>query len=142
VIVFDLRCAQTHVFEAWFGSSAAFEEQRGRGLVACPLCGDTGVEKAVMAPNVGAKGNRTPAPASAPPAEALQRLATLQAEMLRQSRWVGSDFAAEARAIHEGERPRGAVHGQASAAEVSALVEEGVPVAPLLFPVPPPEQVN
>ncbi|MBW6525489.1 DUF1178 family protein [Sphingomonas sp. RHCKR7] len=142
MIVFDLRCSGSHVFEAWFASTSAYEAQRDRGLVACPMCGDTGVEKAVMAPNVGAKGNRAAATVPALSAEAVRRLAEVQAELLRRSRWVGADFAAEARAIHEGERPGGAIHGQASAAEVSALVEDGVPIAPLLFPVAPPEQVN
>lgn len=131
------------MFEAWFASTPAYEEQRERRLVACPTCGETSVEKAVMAPNVGAKGNRGSVEARpAAPADALRKLAALQAELLRRSRWVGSDFAAEARAMHEGERPEGAIHGQASAAEVSELVEEGVPIAPLLFPVAPPDQVN
>ena len=69
MIVFDLRCGTGHVFESWFGSSVAYEEQRAGGMIACPICGDTGVAKAVMAPNVGAKGNRRSdaAPASVPP---------------------------------------------------------------------------
>lgn len=54
MIVFDLKCTGAHVFEAWFGSSAAYETQRGAGLVACPMCGDTDITKAVMAPNVAA----------------------------------------------------------------------------------------
>ncbi|MBY9062221.1 DUF1178 family protein [Sphingomonas yunnanensis] len=143
MIVFDLRCARAHVFEAWFSSSSAFEEQRERRLVSCPLCGGTDVEKAVMAPNVSAKSNRALATApSETSTEALLKLAAFQAELLRRSRWVGSDFATEARAMHEGERPEGPIHGQASAAEVSELVEEGVPIAPLLFPVAPPDQIN
>lgn len=143
MIVFDLRCAHAHVFEAWFASTLAYEEQRERRLVACPTCGETSVEKAVMAPHVGAKGNRGSVEAQpTAPVEALRKLAALQAELLRRSRWVGSDFAAEARAMHEGERPEGAIHGEASAAEVSELVEDGVPIAPLLFPVAPPDQIN
>ena len=50
MIVFDLRCGGGHVFEAWFASSAAFDDQRERRLVACPVCGADEVEKAVMAP--------------------------------------------------------------------------------------------
>ena len=58
MIVFDLRCGSGHVFEAWFGSSASYESQRTGGLLACPICGGSDVEKAVMAPNIAAKGNR------------------------------------------------------------------------------------
>ena len=66
MIVFDLKCSGGHVFEAWFGSSAAYDAQRASGMIACPMCGAGDVAKAVMAPNVAAKGNR--AVAAAPPA--------------------------------------------------------------------------
>jgi len=58
MIVFDLKCDNAHVFEAWFGSSAGYEEQKERGLVECPTCGSTDISKAIMAPNVGAKSNQ------------------------------------------------------------------------------------
>ena len=57
MIVFDLRCeAASHVFEGWFGSTEDYESQRERGLVQCPLCGASDVEKAVMAPRVRSAG--------------------------------------------------------------------------------------
>lgn len=150
MIVFDLRCAGGHVFEAWFGSSRAFDDQRERRLVSCPICGDQDVAKAVMAPNVGAKGNRALAqdaavPTTALPQEAkalLARIAAAQAKALADSRWVGRDFAREARAIHDGDAPQTLIHGQATAQEARALIEDGVPVAPLLVPVTPPERIN
>jgi hypothetical protein len=40
----------------------AYEDQKARGLLLCPVCGDTGIDKAVMAPNVAAKGNQHLAP--------------------------------------------------------------------------------
>ena len=59
MIVFDLKCeGQGHVFEAWFGSSADYADQKERGLLACPFCGDTRIGKALMAPAVAAKGNQ------------------------------------------------------------------------------------
>ena len=67
MIVFDLKCTHAHVFEAWFGSSTDYEDQRARGLLSCPICGDPDIAKAVMAPNIPAKGNRAPStPAAAP----------------------------------------------------------------------------
>lgn len=142
MIVFDLRCGGGHVFEAWFASSAAYEEQRGRALIACPMCGDCVVEKAVMAPNVAAKGNaRQPGP----PAEvkaALKAIAAAQAKALEGSRWVGKNFATQARAMHSGEQAHETIHGQATIAEAKALHEEGVAVAPLPLPIVPPEKAN
>jgi hypothetical protein len=143
VIVFDLRCSQSHVFEAWFGSSVSYEEQRAAKQVRCPLCDDPAVEKAVMAPAVAPKGNRASAPAL--PAEAkamLKALAKAQAEALKESTWVGGAFAERARAMHEGEEPRATIHGQATLAEAKALADDGVPVAPLPLPVVPPEASN
>jgi hypothetical protein len=162
MIVFDLRCSSEHVFEAWFGSSVAYDDQRARGLLSCPLCGDTQVNKAVMAPNIGVKGNRgtgasVPAAASSAgdatsppgkvpaPAEvkaALQVLAQAQAKMLSQSKWVGRAFADEARAMHDGSVAQAPIHGQTTIAEARALVDEGVPIAPLPMPFLPPETVN
>ncbi|MDT8760977.1 DUF1178 family protein [Sphingomonas psychrotolerans] len=150
MIVFDLKCGDGHVFEAWFGSSAAYAEQQAAGLVACPMCGNGDVAKAVMAPNVAAKGNQRvsapEAPKDAPPPEvvkaAMEMIATAQAKMLEKSQWVGAAFADKARAMHLGEEPVAQIHGQATAEQAQELVEEGVPVAPLLVPVVPPEQCN
>lgn len=141
MIVFDLRCAAAgHVFEAWFGSSADYDDQRARGLVSCPICGGGDVGKAVMAPAVPAKGNSAPPPAAVK--AMLRTLARAQAEMLAKSEYVGSRFADEARAIHGGEAEARSIHGRATVAEAKALAEEGVPVAPLPFPVAAPEEKN
>jgi hypothetical protein len=142
VIVFDLRCSGGHVFEAWFGSSAAYEEQRAGGLIACPACGDGEIGKAVMAPAVSAKGNQAPAvPAEAIKA-AMAMIAAEQAKALETSQWVGAAFAGKARAMHEGDEPAAPIHGQATREEAKALAEDGVPVMPLLVPVVPPEARN
>lgn len=61
MIAFDLKCQAAHVFEAWFGTSAAYDEQQERGLICCPVCGDVHISKAIMAPNIGRKGNQPPA---------------------------------------------------------------------------------
>ena len=138
MITFDLKCApQGHVFEAWFGSTEDYEAQRARGLVACPICGAGEVDKAPMAPNIPAKG-------AAPEAvkAVLAEMAAAQKKMLAGSDFVGERFADEARAIHLGEAEARAIHGQATAQEAEDLRDEGIPVAPLPFAVPPPETEN
>lgn len=142
MIVFDLRCGQGHVFEAWFGSSAAFAEQKAAGLVACPVCGSGEVEKAVMAPNVAAKGNQGAAIPPEAMKAAMAALAAAQGKALENSTWVGTAFADKARSMHLGEAPVAQIHGQATADEARALIDEGVPVAPLPLPVVPPEASN
>jgi len=164
MIVFDLACPSAHVFEIWFGSTADYEGQKARGLIVCPYCGSSEVEKAVMAPRVAAKSNQrseavqlpapTPSPptseatpmASMPSPEAfktmVKAMAEVQAKMLEGSDYVGSRFADEARAMHLGETDHRPIHGQTTVAEAKALIEEGVPVAPLPMPVRPPGQDN
>lgn len=133
MIVFDLHCRDGgEIFEAWFRSNADFDEQKSAGLVQCPFCQSANVGKAPMAPSVPRKGSENP----------LARLAAMQAEMLKDSRWVGDQFADTARAIHSGERAPEQVHGNATLDQAKSLVDEGVPVAPLPLPVRPPEQLN
>ena len=158
MIVYDLCCDGGHRFEGWFGSSEDYAEQRELGLVACPQCGSGAVDKAPMAPAVPRKGNRLPAPQPQPQpqarqamasgpmppevAAALKNLAEAQAKALKDSTWVGDRFAEQSRAMHYGERPPETIHGQATPQEAAALFEEGIAVAPLPFPVAPPEELN
>jgi len=150
MIVYDLSCASGHRFEGWFGSSADYALQRERGLVACPQCGSVAIDKAPMAPAVPMKGNRRaeskrPVAGGALPLEAaamLRKLAEAQAEALKSSTWVGEAFAEQSRAIHYGEREGAAIHGQASPDEAKALLDEGITVMPLLFPVAAPDELN
>jgi len=73
---------------------------------------------------------------------ALEKLAEAQARALRQSKWVGDKFAENARAMHYGERDREAIHGETSVEEAERLLDEGIEVAPLPFPISPPEELN
>mgnify|MGYP001012685434 CR=1 FL=1 len=141
MIVFDLKCGQSHVFEAWFGSSSDYETQRERGLLSCPLCGNAEIAKAVMAPAVPAKGNTR---AEAPPVpvaggddvrikQMLGALADLQKSMIESSEYVGSRFAEEARAIHYGDTDARGIYGETSADEAAQLRDEGIEAMPLLF---------
>ena len=156
MIVFDLECRTGgHRFEGWFSSSDDFAAQQQRGLVSCPHCGSADVAKAVMAPNVARKGNQlvAPRPADQPavhaggklPPEAvqmMQALATMQAEALKASRWVGDGFAEQSRKMHYGETEAETIHGQATLGEAKELLEEGIAVMPLPFPVAPPDELN
>jgi hypothetical protein len=133
MIVFDLQCRDGgETFEAWFRSNADYDEQREAGLVECPFCQSANVRKAPMAPRLPRKGSE----------DSLARIAAVQAEMLKDSRWVGDRFAETARAIHNGEAEREQVHGSATIEQARSLVDDGVPVAPLPLPVRPPNQVN
>jgi hypothetical protein len=157
MIVYDLCCPNVHRFEGWFASSDEFARQQLRGLLTCPTCGSADVTRAPTAPNLARKANQQPpaptTPAAAPAqqsnaplppeaAAALRALAQIQAEALKASTWVGSTFADKARAMHYGESPAAPIHGQTTPQEARALVEEGVDIAPILFPIAPPGTTN
>lgn len=159
MIVFDLECqAIGHRFEGWFGSSDDYARQQERGLVSCPECGSVDVIKAPMAPRLARKGNQVPAPAAPafPPAtqpmahgklppealKVMQAMAAMQSEALKQSKWVGDNFAEDARAMHYGERDAEPIHGEATVEQAKELWDEGIEVMPLPFPVAPPGKAN
>ncbi|MBO6898569.1 MAG: DUF1178 family protein [Shimia sp.] len=150
MINYTLKCANDHRFDSWFQSAAAFDKLKAAGMVACAVCGDTNVEKAMMAPRVrparsaAAKPQEpTPAPApeaasapgplSQPASPAEQALKELRDHVEANSDYVGKDFASEARAMHDGDAPERPIYGEAKVEEAKALIEDGVPVAPLPF---------
>lgn len=147
MIHYALRCGSDHEFDGWFRDSTSFEHQAAHGLLECPLCGDTSVARALMAPVV--RGSRrapapaaeAPLPAVAGPAQtdrailpampdqvraALQRL---RAEVESTCEYVGPRFAEEARRIHAGEDAKRSIYGEATQAESAALAEDGIEVS-------------
>lgn len=139
MIRFSLRCADGHDFDSWFQSSAAYDALAAAGRLSCAVCGGGGIEKALMAPAVATaearpqRAGRATGPLSAPmsPREAV--LAELRRHVEENSEYVGLNFAAEARRMHEGGASGRAIHGEAPLDEARKLIEEGVPVAPLPF---------
>jgi hypothetical protein len=133
MIRYALRCEHEHAFEGWFGSSDDYDDQHARGLLECPMCASKAVRKAVMAPAVA--GTKAQIGLDGPPAEAREMLMQA-AQAMRQHvednfDYVGDDFAGEARAMHEGRTEERGIYGEASGREVKALIEEGVPIAPM-----------
>lgn len=137
--VLDLECAHQHLFEGWFASEDDFQDQLSRGLVACPLCGNSTVAKRLSAPrlNLGAGQEASVGVASTPPplkAELQARWLNVLRHVVANTDDVGDRFAEEARRIHHGESDVRAIRGQATAEETAALREEGIAVLPLPLP--------
>jgi hypothetical protein len=155
MIVFSLKCSAGHEFETWFRDGATYERQTRRGLVTCPECGVTAVEKAPMAPRLGRSSksdpiggrpsNETPLDAAAPPApvsvtdpspdrpptpaEFRRALQVMRQYVESNCENVGKGFVDEARRIHKGEAKARGIYGDASPAEAKKLVEDGIEVA-------------
>ncbi|MCK4711911.1 MAG: DUF1178 family protein [Marinosulfonomonas sp.] len=136
MIRYTLKCENDHSFESWFQSGTAFDKLHGAGMVACPTCESTAVEKAIMAPRVrtARKSASAPeAPLSTPDTDEERAIAEIKSKIESSSDYVGMEFAAQARAIHDGDAPERAIYGETTPDEAKKLLEDGVPVAPLPF---------
>jgi hypothetical protein len=139
--VLDLHCGHGHRFEGWFASENDWQSQVDRGLMACPLCGDTAITRLPSAPRLNVSGAREPqaqaaAATPAAPVEVTMQAAWLRAvrQVMRQTVDVGNRFAEEARRIHYGEADERAIRGIATPDEAEALKEEGIEVMALPMP--------
>ena len=132
MIRYALACGGGHEFEGWFSASDDYDEQSARGLLTCPVCDTREVRKQIMAPALAGTTRRdvsqSPAAMRAMMMEAMSRV---RSHVENNFDYVGDAFASEARAIHEGKSEERGIYGEASPSEVKALVEDGVPVAPL-----------
>lgn len=138
MIKYALACDQAHEFESWFPSSEAFEAQRSRGLVTCPLCDSPNVEKRIMAPSI-VRTDKAPAAQEGQPMAILAEkereiraaLRALREHVLKNSEDVGKNFVEEARKMHYGEAEERSIRGEADLEEARALLEEGIDVLPI-----------
>ncbi|HTT80539.1 MAG TPA: DUF1178 family protein [Stellaceae bacterium] len=122
MILFTLRCADGHEFEGWFRDNDGFAAQQKGGEITCPVCGDSRIEKAVMAPAIGRSHDRMPVS----PAQMRRALVALRQQVESHCDYVGPRFAEEARKIHYGEvDPRG-IYGEATPDESRELTDEGI----------------
>lgn len=144
MIKYALSCDHDHAFEGWFGSSSDYDDQAARGLLDCPVCGSRVVRKQIMSPAVAGTKARKAAPS--PDSRMREMMTTALGEMRRQVEdsfdYVGDSFAREARDIHDGKSEERGIYGEASPAEVKALVEDGIKVAPLPPAAPKKSEVN
>ena len=141
MIRYALVCAADHEFEGWFGASGDFDEQTAAGRLSCPVCATAAVRKQIMAPAVTAARKRSdPVPAAR--SMMMEVIGKVRAHVEDNFDYVGDRFAAEAREIHAGRSEARGIYGEASPAEVKALVADGVPVAPLPPAAPRKAEIN
>ena len=141
--VLDLYCSLDHLFEGWFASEDDFIEQKNIGLLICPLCGDSTVNKRLSSPrlNLSSRGGESASLQKVKSHdESLREVQTAWIEMSRHlianTEDVGGRFAQEARKIHYGEIAERSIRGHATLKEAESLIDEGIAVVPLSIPEP------
>lgn len=144
MIVLNLNCGNSHLFEGWFRSAEDFRQQNESGLLSCPLCSDRKIARLPSGPHV--KRNLTepdqckPAEDAAPAQQSASSLRDLLQALIRNTDDVGSRFPEEARKIHYEEVPQRSIRGIATPKETRDLLDEGIEVLPL--PIPPSSEVH
>src|SRR5262245_4110954 len=158
MIKYALACDNGHQFESWFQNSAAYDKQVKKKLVTCPVCDSVKIEKAIMAPRLGAGAKKrneismpapeapaADAPVAAPPApevnpvamispqerEFRAKLKELRDTLVKNSENVGTKFPEVARKMHYGEVEHRSIYGEASPKEAKEMLDEGIELHPL-----------
>ncbi|TDQ61486.1 hypothetical protein ATL17_2583 [Maritalea mobilis] len=140
MIQYSLICENDHKFEAWFKNANAYDAQAQQGVLECPLCGTSEVNKALMAPAVGKKANqredvpqKTMALSAGHPEqqEVREALRRLRSKVESEAEYVGTRFAEEARKMAEEPEQRRGIYGEATAEEVTSLIEDDIDFMPL-----------
>ena len=124
MIAYDITCENGHTFEGWFNNSSSFEDQRSRGLIDCPYCASTRIERI---PSTFAIGNRQkPQEQAADTSPQLTVMMQVQRYIEKYFQDVGQRFAEEAFKIHYGQAERRNIRGTTTQQEEEQLKEEGV----------------
>ncbi|HEV2561144.1 MAG TPA: DUF1178 family protein [Rhizomicrobium sp.] len=131
MIVYRLQCSKSHLFEGWFNSMAAYDEQAAENKLMCPVCNDRKIEKAIMSPAVPSTVGERKSAAPDMLRQAKQFAMGLRKHVEENVEYVGKEFPDEARKIHYGESEERDIYGEASPKEAEALVDEGVEITPL-----------
>lgn len=160
MILFDIKCSDGHVFEAWFQNNDAYEKLAKNDLVECPLCGCTKISKSLMSPNISANNSPDNFVADHKPGEhedhkvmvsahstatndvssedvkrAIEHMHNTMAKFRQQveksCEYVGNNFAEEARKIHYGEGEKRGIYGETTVRETEELIKEGIDLLPV-----------
>jgi hypothetical protein len=128
MIVYDLRCENSHTFEGWFKDSSAFEDQNARKLISCPVCGSSNNE--IAPSSVMYIGKEAPLLRSRdrkPEELSLQKTYDLLKDYVdRHFEDVGDRFTEVAVKIHRGLEEERNVKGTTTQSEEEYLKEEGI----------------
>jgi hypothetical protein len=137
MIAYDLICPNGHAFEGWFEDARAYDKQKKKGLLTCPVCNDAGVSRC---PSTFAIKSRPTATGPSPKNIDIDALGRQIYDFVDKNfDNVGSDFAREALKIHYGVAEPRNIRGVSTKQEEKTLRNEGVDFVKLPLPATPEE---
>ena len=135
MIVFDLQCANGHTFEGWFEDGQAYQKQRKKGQIACPVCDDTSVSK--IPSSFAVKASQTTPDSYGHDTELLKIGKKMVDYVKKNFDDVGCDFAKEALKIHYGVSEPRNIRGVSTDQEEKTLKDEGIKFFKIPMPASP-----
>ena len=132
MIVYDLECDNGHTFEGWFEDRKAYEAQRKKKLIVCPVCSETRV--AAVPSTFSIKAPSAPAEKGGQPPDDgafLQKALTFLEKNFEN---VGTNFAQEALKMHYDVTEKRNIRGTSTEAEEEMLKKEDVKFFKLPIP--------
>lgn len=126
MIAYDVQCANGHTFEGWFADSKAFEFQKKKNLISCPICSDTSVEivPSTFAIKTGSGEPEKPKETESPESE--MGAGGLVDFLEKNFEDVGPNFCREALKMHYGVTDKRNIRGTSSKADEETLTQEGI----------------
>jgi hypothetical protein len=143
MINFSLICKNNHEFEGWFRTSEDYEIQLKKGLISCPNCNNTSIQKALMAPAVKSSkkfndnlvnkkndnSNNLENKAAIGDSDLRVALRNIRTYVEKNCENVGDNFANEARLISQGKKKERGIYGKVDNKEAEKLLDEGIDIS-------------
>tara|TARA_Y100000591_G_scaffold154995_1_gene133375 strand:+ start:1083 stop:1511 length:429 start_codon:yes stop_codon:yes gene_type:complete len=129
MIKYKLICKSCElIFDSWFSSSTEFEKLKKKDFLNCHNCNSKKIEKSLMAPKlVKGKFSERTSQKNLKYLEVNKKLKEYKRFIKNNFKYVGEDFAYEARSIHyDNKKTTKGIFGTASKDEIKELKEEGI----------------
>ena len=129
MIKYKLICKNCDLtFDSWFSSSKEYEKLKKKKLINCYSCKSLKVQKTLMSPQlINKKTNNLPKQDQIKLNEVQKTLQRYQKFIKNNLKYVGKNFAHEARLIHySNKKNEKGIYGKATDNEIKELKDEGI----------------
>ena len=128
MIKYNLVCKKCDLtFDSWFSSSNEYEKLKKKNLLNCHNCNSTHVQKNLMAPKLINNNQKI---RNGQKLKKLQKIKETikdyQKLIKKKFKYVGDNFAYEARSIHYNNKKEKNIYGHASKDDLKELNSEGI----------------
>ena len=128
MIKYSLVCKKCDLtFDSWFSSSNEYEKLKNKNLLNCHNCNSTHVQKNLMAPKLINNNQKIRHGQKLKKLQKIKEtIKDYQKFIKKNFRYVGDNFAYEARSIHYNNKKEKNIYGHASKEDLKELNAEGI----------------